>query len=56
MIKSTPKYKYKCIGGPFSGQTLWLTPEGTTLVFQLNGWKGRYTKVGTTEVAWENAK
>jgi len=37
------KKSYRCVGGPWHGSKLWLS-DGTTAVFRVLTWHGRYVK------------
>jgi hypothetical protein len=38
------KKQYKCVGGPWHGSELRLRGDGTTAVFKLRDWHGRYNR------------
>lgn len=42
-LKKAPHFQYICVGGPFSGKTVWLTSAGT-LPFAVDGYKGFYDR------------
>jgi hypothetical protein len=44
-----------CVGGPYEGELLQLSPDGTTLSFRVQGWPvGRYRN-WIWETIWETA-
>ncbi len=49
--------KFTCVGGPLHGHKLWLTADGATLTFTLNGQTGRYIGAYSAgcNVLWEAA-
>lgn len=50
------KTKYLCIDGPMKGHFLYLHTDAASLVFELNGRKGRYVPNGYASVRWEEEK
>jgi hypothetical protein len=38
------KKQYKCVGGPWHGESLRLRGDGATAVFEVFGWRGRYVQ------------
>lgn len=52
-MAATKKTRYLCVDGPMRGHYIWLHADGTTLVFKLKGWLGRYVPNGAASVRWE---
>lgn len=55
MKRNVPKYKHKCIDGPFAGGDIWLSMDGTTAVFTVKSFKGRYVRYTANTAKWEAA-
>lgn len=55
--RKVPAKKHACIGGPYYGHDLYLTPDQPcTMVFTASGMTGRYVRIDTKgKVFWEYA-
>jgi len=46
--QATKKQFFECVGGPYSGEKLYLSTDGSTLPFTANGETGRYISIQPT--------
>lgn len=56
--RKVPGRKHACIGGPYDGHDIYLTPDQpATMVFTASGMTGRYALIDTKgKVFWEETK
>lgn len=50
-----PKTKFRCVDGPFKGNSIWLSADARSTTFTVRGCTGRYVGVTRGVAVWEAA-